>query len=374
MSVINQMLRDLDRRHAVAGADGEAPPKHVRTVSGARAGGHEWFWRIVGVLMLVALGWTGWVAYQLRPREPVVTDLAFKAAADKKAAPKVAAVPKPAPPPAPKPEPVVQAQTPAPATVPAPEAKGSERLKLADVIQSPITERSAPAPAAPAAKPAPAKPPVGEAKKAAPTLVPAQGKVERRDRITTPRELAERDFRRAAQLLKQGRANEAEDTFALALSQDAAHRGARQALVAIELERGRLDAARRLLQDGLAIDPAQPDFALMLARILVERGDMSAALTSLDRSAAAAGTSADFHLLRGTILQRLARHREAADAYRAAIGAQAATPQAWIGLGISLEALQQRNEAADAFRHALAAGPISDELKSFAEQRVRALR
>jgi hypothetical protein len=49
-------------------------------------------------------------------------------------------------------------------------------------------------------------------------------------------------------------------------------------------------------------------------------------------------------------------------------------PHAWIVLCISLEALQQRADAADAFRHALAAGPVSAELKTFAEQRIRALR
>ncbi len=45
-----------------------------------------------------------------------------------------------------------------------------------------------------------------------------------------------------------------------------------------------------------------------------------------------------------------------------------------MGLGISLEALQQKPEAAQAFRNALAAGPVSSELRTFAEQRIQALR
>ena len=49
-------------------------------------------------------------------------------------------------------------------------------------------------------------------------------------------------------------------------------------------------------------------------------------------------------------------------------------PNAWIGLGISLEALERRPEAAEAFRRALAAGPANDDLKGYAEQRIRALR
>jgi MSHA biogenesis protein MshN len=94
----------------------------------------------------------------------------------------------------------------------------------------------------------------------------------------------------------------------------------------------------------------------------------------MERAAAAAANHADFSALRGTILQQLGRHMEAADAYQTALQAQSAMPNAWVGLGISLEALERRPEAAEAFRRALAAGPASDDLKAFAERRIRALR
>ena len=53
---------------------------------------------------------------------------------------------------------------------------------------------------------------------------------------------------------------------------------------------------------------------------------------------------------------------------------RATLPQAWVGLGISYEQLGKRPEAAEAFRRSLAAGELSAELKTFAEQRIRALR
>ena len=74
------------------------------------------------------------------------------------------------------------------------------------------------------------------------------------------------------------------------------------------------------------------------------------------------------------IAQLVGRHAEAADAYRVGLAVQSSNPQAWMGLGISLEALQQRAAASDAFKNALAAGPVSAELRTFAEQRIRALR
>jgi MSHA biogenesis protein MshN len=197
--------------------------------------------------------------------------------------------------------------------------------------------------------------------------------VERRDRISAPNERAEREFRRAVMLLKQGRTAEAEDGFNAALAQDSSYHAARQALVVLDLERGQLESARQRLQEGLAIDPAHGDFAFTLARIFVERQDYAAALDVLD-GAGAVPNRPDFYALRGVVLQKLGRHGDATEAFRAALQAQASMPSAWIGLGISLEALERRPEAAEAFRRALAAGPINGDLKGYAEQRIRALR
>ncbi len=365
MSLINKVLRDLDRRHAISAGDATAPPAQVRAVE-PRSGGHEWFWRVVAVLALAALSWVSWVIYQVRPR-PLATELALQAAEEARArpkpvrpvqvaevAPKPPVVPaEPAPPSAepakPPAEPAAQAVT---APKPAPEL-----LRLAPSIETPIVE---PAPKFRG--------------KAAAKVVVEKSRVERRDRALSAADRADTEFRRGVDLLKRGREIEAQQAFATALESDARHRGARQALVALNLERGQLENAQRLLQDGLAADPAQPDFAIALARIYIERGNPQAALATMQGSEAAAANHAEYYVLRGTILQRLRRYAEAADAYRTALNVQPSMPHAWMGLGISLEALQQRAEAAQAFRQALAAGPVSAELKTFAEQRIRALR
>jgi len=258
-------------------------------------------------------------------------------------------------------------------------------MRLATVIETPILEKaSKPAPASkPAAEPSKPPPaskrsdpkPVAAARISPAPAIPSAGSpVQRRERVTTPHERAEREFRRAVDLLKKGREPEAEDGFAAALAHEPAHRAARQALVALSLERGQLENARRLLSEGLAIDPGQPEFAVALARILIERKDYAGALLALQGPSLVAPNHSELNLMRATVLQRMGRHSEAADAYRASLQLQASSPHGWIGLGISLEALKQRPEAAEAFRRALAAGPVSDELKTFAEQRLRALR
>lgn len=386
MSVINTMLQDLDRRHGSGLADAEAPPAYVRAVKPAperRLG----FWVAIGVLVAIAVGWVGWVGYQLSPRH-LATPLAFKTV-DEARTRQAAIAPAPV---APQPVPVTVAPAaPAPAAsspaVAPPQAAATEAttppqvemLRLAESIATPIVEAKPVTPPAPKAEPKPAPAPAKPAVQSKPPAAQAAAvkdkpKLERQDRFGTPAERAENEFRQAVSILKLGRSTEAEAHFVKALEFESSHRGARQALIAMYLERGQLDAARKLLQDGLAIDPGQPDFAIALARIYVERKDLSGALAVLDRSAGAAGDVPEFQVLRGTLLQRLGRHAEAADSYQAALQARATLPQAWVGLGISYEQLGKRPEAAEAFRRALAAGPLSPELKSFAEQRIRALR
>ena len=368
MSVINKMLQDLDRRQAL-GAGGET---NVVRASSTRSGGHEWFWRILVVLLTVALGWMGWVAIQLLPRKPIATELAFQAAAEARSR---AAKPAPAAAPAPVPAaPVTQA---APAEEPKPtEEKAapatpmvSDALRLALQLETPIQERAsqpakstAPAPRAVSAKP--------KATSAEPA--PAKGTVDKRPRASSGSESAEAHFRRAALLLNHGRVSEAEDQLAGALRADPSHAAARQAYVALLIEQRRLHEAQRLLEDALALNPEQPTLALTLARILVGQREYRGALEVLERAGPAAG--ADFQAMRGAVLQRVGRHADAVNAYQTALQAGAAQPAtSWIGLAISLESLGRKSEAVLAYRRALAAGPLAQEARDYAESRARAL-
>src|SRR5690348_17052490 len=230
MSLINQMLQDLDRRQSGPGFQSAIPP-HVQPVAQPHAG-REWFWRTVAILVLAALGWVAWVAYQMWPR-PVATEAAYRSAelahAHRAAAVDPAPSPAPAAAPPPPPAGAPASLEPAPAAVsPAPDSPASavptalqndpspapppapETFRLAQSIETPII---APAPKRIARPVAKSLPPPSAAKAEAP-------KVERRDRVTSPAERAENEFRYAAAVLKLGRATEAEAHFAKALELD----------------------------------------------------------------------------------------------------------------------------------------------------------
>ena len=81
----------------------------------------EWFWRILAVLMLAMACWVGWVAWQIAPSTPVATPAAFQA--------------------------LSRARSMAPAlnvqqgVIRQPAPAGEARLRMADSIQTPITEK-----------------------------------------------------------------------------------------------------------------------------------------------------------------------------------------------------------------------------------------
>jgi MSHA biogenesis protein MshN len=376
MSIINKMLQELDRRHARAAPPGQSLHPEVRAVRAAR-GSSEWFWRTVAGLMLIAAVWTLWVVYQLQPRS-IATELAERAAQNSRRAAASGAPRKPvalaslagAPATGPQPVPVeTVAAKPAPETLAAP----IEMLRLALTIDTPLAPRpqrqSAPAPTEKrTARVAAAPKPHAEPVRAAPA------RIEKRELDRSPADRAENHFRRAAQMLERGRVADAEDALLAALDADAAHQAARQTLVALYIEQGRIEDARRHLQEGLAFNPGYAPFAVALARIHVDRSDFAAGLTVLEQAAAAGRGNADFHALHGAVLQRLGRHDQAADAYRLALGSAPQSGATWVGLAISLEALGHLPEAAEAYRRGVGSGSLAVEVRAYADQRARQLQ
>ncbi|MDA8109622.1 MAG: tetratricopeptide repeat protein [Betaproteobacteria bacterium] len=397
MSLINKMLQDLDRRQAQPASEGVPPPHEVRAVLAARER-ERWVVRgLIVALIVAAVAWMAWVAYQLQLK-PLATEMAMHVAQSRlqvasrpvgePQAPHVppsqptapqAAPPQPESPPHP-------AAAPQPALPPHPAAapQAAETFKLATTIASPVGQGKAEAgrplgkPGTPSAgrqEPAPAVARKGKAAQpeAAAQAEPAP-RVEKRERQASAAQSAQWHFHRAIALLNEGRVSEAEDGFITALQIEPSYQPARQALVALLLDQRRVDDAQRLLQEGLALDPKQTQFATVLARILAGRGDYSGALTILERAGPPARSDPDFDLLRATVLQRLSQHARAVEAYRAALQAAPDNGAGWVGLGISLEALERPAEALEAYRRALATNSLGASVRRYAEERVQQLQ
>ncbi|HXC39056.1 MAG TPA: tetratricopeptide repeat protein [Burkholderiales bacterium] len=431
MSLINKMLQDLDRRHAL-GTGADAPAKGLeagvhpvpKSRTPRRLVGSELFWWVMSGLMLIMVGWLGWVMWQLMPHSVItgqvplaqveraargasVNDAARSAAAPgagtNPPAVSSSAPAAPAPSIPPQPAAATGSAEPRPGSGAAkPAAPSVDMLKLATEIATPIpvrkpaaAPRSSAVPATPAAAPAaPASSPAASAPKApavpaappAPPAAPAQAAREpriERQNAGGPA-AAEAQYARAVALINQGRVSEGMDELRSVLAAAPRMDSARQTMVALLLEQRRPDEAEALLTQGLALGPgqsaAQNGFAMLLARLMVDRRDNATALAVLQKHAGAAAGNADYRAFTAAVLQRLERHAEAVTEYQAALGLSqqgAGTVQAgvwWVGLGISQEALGRKAEARDAFQRARASGALSRDVAAFVEQRLAQLQ
>jgi len=200
--------------------------------------------------------------------------------------------------------------------------------------------------------------------------------LDKRVRPTTARDRAESEYQRGLELHRQGQDKESEAAFTKALDEDRGHAPARQALAVAWIGQGRSDDARQLLATGLAFAPQQTALAMLLARIELDRNDIAAAMAvltkSLDSAPVASAEVASGRALLATLQQRQGQHGEATLNFGAALRQEPRHGAWWIGLANSLAAEGKTDSAREAFERARASDDLGPELARYVEQSLRA--
>lgn len=401
MSLINQMLQDLEKRRA-SGAERGALPDQVRVLP--REETHSMPKWLIGVAAAVAL--IVLIAWQFNRQPPPAT------------LPPVAQMPSPASSalqgpasrlaldlqqvPAPRarrnggaidlaalakttsrgtgPQPVMTAAVSLPvvaavateppqAAIPARMEPAKPLTTLADIAKpasAALTSATAPTIGA---RPVPVTAPDPKVQTAA-----ANPQIDKRAQTLSPQQLAENEYREAANAMNQGRLSEAQEGFRRALQNNPAHVGARQGLFGLLIEAKKTAEAEQLLQEGLVLNSNQLGFAMALSSLQYERGDIGGAIDTMQKSAPAAQSSPDYLARLAGLLQRQSRHREAIDNYQAALRLAPGSGVWLMGLGISLQASNRNSEAQEAFRRAKSSNSLNPDLQAFVDQRLKQLQ
>ena len=187
----------------------------------------------------------------------------------------------------------------------------------------------------------------------------------------TPHQQAENEYRKAYSLMQQGQISAAITRCEAALQLDASHLLARQTLAHLLLDTKRNSEAERVLQAGLQLDLKQPGLAMLLARVQVARNELELALETLQKTLPHAQQQADYQAYIAALLQRQNRHHEAISYFQHAIQLSPQSGVWWMGLGISLHAEKRDEEARDAFKHALDSNKLNAELTAFVTQQLK---
>lgn len=344
MSLINQVLRDLDKRAASTAAPAAVKTSPPPTRANALHRASRWGMGIAITTAAVVGGGVaqGNIDWPGRAAKPV--------AASPEAAPVAAVV----------------AAAPVAVTTPKTEAPAPALLAVAAPTARPalITPRSEPK-ARPIAVPDLAASAVA---RPAPKLEP---RIDKRMASHTPQERAEAHYQRGVTAHQAGLINDSADAFMAALREDARYAPARQAQAGLLIGQSRQEEALALLHEGIALSPQQPTLALMLARLQAERHDLAAAADTLKAASGNAINNAEYQGLHAAILQRAGHHSEAAERFSAALRLAPANSVWWMGLGISLAASDQNAAAREAFMRAKTTGALPPEAGQYVELRLR---
>ena len=392
MSLINQMLRDIESRQEQApGAPRPVPVKPIYhdLRPAARGTGRS---RRAGLLVIAGIGAAALVTsvYYIAPhvslpgtprtaKEQASAYPASTASTELPAAKSVAAV-APTVAPTPEPETIV---VPPPVAVPSPAAEqpaiDRESSPAAAPVQVVVTAPAvteAPRSPVPSANPAPQKSVIADKPKVGTDAVDGveAGAIDKRMRPLTVEEKAEGAYRQAVRSLEHGRSGDAGRQLQQALSVDPQHVRARELQVALALKNGRTREAQQLLEEGMRLAPKHYPFAQLLARIHVEHGAEPKALALLEQAAPMAASDADYMSLLAALYQRQGRHADAVAAYRRTVEIRPDDARAWVGLGISLEMEQEPDAARASYQRARDLGNLPLALSRHASQRLAQLK
>jgi MSHA biogenesis protein MshN len=397
MSVINKMLKDLDKRGSNAG-DGNTVRGVVRSVPDGDDRARPLIW-IVFLLVAVLGGALAWLLLDeplpmVKPEQTLVISSAPSLVQSAPAPVEVS--PPPAVVPATPTTPSEQASAVVPITPPVVTAQAVEDKKIQPppAIKSEVTtqKQERPAAAKSAKVPVPDEGavklalsnslsiPPAEAQQATAPTVRVRGKrgathdAALMSKETTPEQRADNAYGKAISLIDSGQKAEAIGVLESLLVQNPKHASARQTLVGLLLDAKRTADAIRVLQEGLKLDPARTGMAMLLARVQVENGDTKAAIASLQKSLPYAARTPDYQAFLAALFQREKRHGEAIEHYRIALRLVPSNGVWWMGYGISLQAEGKSADARNAFIQAKDSGRLTPELQAFVEQRINQLK
>jgi len=399
MSLINQMLRDLQGRQKGGRSTPQALPSRSATASRRLpplflAGGG-------GLLGLLLLWWlAGALAGLMLPDPPALPLTAAPPAAldaPVAAGPAVESAAEPLPS-----APVANVDSSVP---PVPEEPAAARRAESLQSEAPALVSTAPAPARTTASPAPPavkpqpKPAVAAARpNSAPVAPPVakrpatvvarlhpddlpgallassrslSGRAAVPPPSATPFGEAEVAFRAGNRAYRFNNTSLAVTELQKALALYPGHLPARELLVDIHEMSGHTGQAMQLLAAGLEIAPDYMPLKKRYVRLLIDQGDLATAVTVLQQSGLPAIVDdPEAHVLLASLYQRLDEPFLAAQTYRNLLVVWPQTGAFWVGLGSALEDQGLPGEARKAFERALAVGNLGDDLSSFARQRL----
>jgi MSHA biogenesis protein MshN len=318
MSLINDMLRDLDRRRASLDKSNESILHGLHAVSATTTTmGRQHYWLIAVVVVVVCVGIGLRIGSLWQAQSGVVTSTLAPLA--------------------------------------------QQALQTAPVEDELLTSQ----------------PVIDEAQLAseqpAVAMAQAAGTLHKEPIALTAEERMQERFDAAIAMVEQGDVPLAEKAFRQILSDNPLQHKARQTLVSVLVRQDKIAQAMAVLQEGMQIAPGYSQFTVMLAHLLVEKNDYAGALKTLINLHPSMMQEPDYYAFEASLYEHLGQFDEAAKLYASLLQLQPENATWWLGLGISLEGSGHPKEALQAYQHAQLDDNLQPQLHNYIRERITIL-
>lgn len=199
------------------------------------------------------------------------------------------------------------------------------------------------------------------------------GTVEKQRRRLTEKQQASRAFQKGYAALRKGQIEKGERLFQQALAQYPQHIKSREMLAGIYIKAGRYVEASELLKQGVALNGGHSMFRKLYARVLLEQNALDSAVAILERRLPQMNEDIDYYALLAALYQRQGRHENAVALYQNMLRQNPMVGIWWIGMGISREKLGDSQAARAAYEKARASGTLAAPMVQYTDNRLTAL-
>lgn len=191
--------------------------------------------------------------------------------------------------------------------------------------------------------------------------------------LPTKEELQQAQFSAALHQAAEGNIPEAVSMLNNLIAQAPDMRVARIALVKLLIQQDKIPNAMMIIDQGLVKSPAFVPYIAIKARLLLMQNKPQQALNELQQASPVLEKHPEYYATLAVVQQMLGNHLYAAQIYRQLIDFQANNGIWWLGLGTSLEASGRYNAALQAYKRAVTLGNLKPSLLAYVETQMNEL-
>jgi len=181
---------------------------------------------------------------------------------------------------------------------------------------------------------------------------------------------AEISYQQGYELLARGQQNAAEHKLLHAIGLVASHIKARETLAVLYLQQQRITDAADILKRGMSLSPSYMPYREIYARTFMANNQLPGAIAMLNKEPPSLNNNISYYALLAGLYQKNQEHDAAAATYLKLIKNNPKQSQWWLGMAISLEKLEKKKEAKSAFLKARKL-KLPAKLQKFVDSRLR---